>query len=88
MNNFRVLHARTAFTDWDDAERRRWLLRIWLCPPIGQTLAPEWADQASGHAVQQCSSAGLPSASFWAPARLCSASIWAAPWQSLDVCTA
>ena len=30
MNNYSVLHARTAFEDWDDPQRKRLLLRLWL----------------------------------------------------------
>lgn len=30
MNNFEVLHARTAFTDWDEPARKRLLFRLWL----------------------------------------------------------
>ena len=30
LNNHTTLHSRTSYTDWDDPERRRWLLRLWL----------------------------------------------------------
>jgi hypothetical protein len=30
INNHEVLHSRTAFEDWDEPERRRRLLRMWL----------------------------------------------------------
>jgi len=30
LNNHTILHSRTAYEDWDDADRRRWLLRLWL----------------------------------------------------------
>ncbi len=45
LHNHTILHSRTAFTDWEDPERRRHLLRLWLCPPVGRPLAPEWAQQ-------------------------------------------
>ena len=45
LHNHVILHSRTAFTDWEEPERRRHLLRLWLCPPIGRPLAPEWAQQ-------------------------------------------
>jgi hypothetical protein len=32
-NNLKVFHARTAFTDHDDARLKRHLLRLWLAPP-------------------------------------------------------
>lgn len=47
INNHTILHARTAFTDWDDPEKRRHLFRIWLCPPVGRPPSPDWAEQAS-----------------------------------------
>jgi alpha-ketoglutarate-dependent taurine dioxygenase len=39
MNNFSVLHARTAFEDWDDPARNRLLLRLWLNLHEGRALA-------------------------------------------------
>lgn len=30
LNNHTTLHSRTSFTDWDDPQQRRWLLRLWL----------------------------------------------------------
>ena len=33
LSNHTVLHARTAFTDWPEDERRRHLLRLWLSVP-------------------------------------------------------
>ena len=30
VHNHTLLHDRTAFTDWPEAERRRHLLRLWL----------------------------------------------------------
>ena len=30
INNYTVLHARTAFDDWEEPERKRHLLRLWL----------------------------------------------------------
>ena len=30
MNNYTVLHACTAFEDWETPERQRLLLRLWL----------------------------------------------------------
>ena len=30
MNNYTVLHARTAFEDWETPESQRLLLRLWL----------------------------------------------------------
>lgn len=30
LNNVRILHAREAYTDYDDPAERRHLLRLWL----------------------------------------------------------
>ncbi|MDG2111760.1 MAG: TauD/TfdA family dioxygenase [Actinomycetota bacterium] len=38
VHNHSVLHLRTAFTDWDDPERKRHLLRIWLSLPNNRAL--------------------------------------------------
>lgn len=40
MNNYAVLHARTAFDDWDSPARKRLLLRLWLNLHQGRALAP------------------------------------------------
>ena len=41
INNFTVLHARTAFRDFDEPARRRLLLRLWLTVPGGRPVVPE-----------------------------------------------
>ena len=41
--NHVILHDRTAFEDWPEPERRRHLLRLWLCPPGGRTLPEAFA---------------------------------------------
>lgn len=33
LNNYVVLHTRTAYTDWPEADRRRLLWRLWLLDP-------------------------------------------------------
>ncbi len=38
IHNHELLHDRTAFEDWPEPERRRHLLRIWLCPPEARPL--------------------------------------------------
>ncbi len=30
LNNHVTLHSRTGFTDWDEPDRKRWLMRLWL----------------------------------------------------------
>ncbi len=43
--NHTVLHARTAYEDWPEPERKRHLLRLWLSPPVGRPLPPAYAQR-------------------------------------------
>jgi hypothetical protein len=43
--NHVILHDRTAYEDWPEPERKRHLLRLWLCPPVGRELPPEFASR-------------------------------------------
>ena len=43
--NHTILHSRTEFEEWDEPDRRRHLLRLWLNIPNGRKLAPEFADR-------------------------------------------
>lgn len=45
VHNHTLLHDRTAFTDWDEAERKRHLLRLWLAPPEARPLPPAFAQR-------------------------------------------
>jgi TfdA family taurine catabolism dioxygenase TauD len=45
VHNHQLLHDRTAFVDDPDPARRRHLLRLWLCPPIGRRLPPAFAER-------------------------------------------
>jgi hypothetical protein len=38
LHNHQILHARADFEDWPEIERRRHLLRLWLCPDNGRPL--------------------------------------------------
>ena len=40
VHNHTLLHDRTAFEDWPDAERKRHLLRLWLAPESARPLPP------------------------------------------------
>ena len=52
IQNYQVLHDRTAFTDWPgEPERRRHLLRLWLCAPRGRELHPIYLDRQESIAV-------------------------------------
>jgi len=50
MNNYTVLHARTAFEDWETPERQRLLLRLWLNLYAGRPLADNFTGRFNtGH---------------------------------------
>jgi hypothetical protein len=44
LHNHTILHARTAYEDWPEPERKRHLLRLWLSPPEGRPLPPVFAE--------------------------------------------
>jgi hypothetical protein len=44
LHNHTILHARSAYEDWPEVERKRHLLRLWLCPPDGRPLPPVFAE--------------------------------------------
>ena len=44
LHNHTILHARSAYEDWPDVERKRHLLRLWLCPPDARPLPPVFAE--------------------------------------------
>ena len=43
LHNHTIFHDRTGFEDWPESERKRHLLRLWLCPPNGRPLPPHYA---------------------------------------------
>ncbi len=45
LHNHQIFHDRTAYVDWDEPERRRHLLRLWLCPPKGRELPPAYSQR-------------------------------------------
>ncbi len=45
LHNHQILHARTAYEDWPEPERKRHLLRFWLAPPDGRPLPPGFAER-------------------------------------------
>jgi hypothetical protein len=52
INNYTVLHARAAFEDWPELERRRHLLRLWLTSAGFRSLGPGIAKGRQGVAAQ------------------------------------
>ncbi|MES2360336.1 MAG: TauD/TfdA family dioxygenase [Pseudomonadota bacterium] len=45
LQNWQTMHNRTAYQDWPEPERRRHLLRLWLCTPRGRELPPAFGDR-------------------------------------------
>ncbi len=45
LHSHQTLHARTAFEDYPEPERRRHLLRLWLAPPDSRPLPPVFAER-------------------------------------------
>ena len=45
VHNHQLLHDRTSFVDDPDPARRRHLLRLWLCPPLGRRLPAAFAER-------------------------------------------
>lgn len=45
VHNHTILHDRTAFEDWPDAERKRHLLRLWLAPANARPLPSVYAER-------------------------------------------
>ena len=43
VHNHTVFHLRTAFVDHDEWDRKRHLLRVWLCPPNSRALPTSFA---------------------------------------------
>ena len=44
LHNHTILHARSAYEDWPEAEHKRHLLRLWLAPPDARPLPPVFAE--------------------------------------------
>ena len=44
LHNHTILHARSEYEDWPEPERKRHLLRLWLCPPDGRPLPPVFSE--------------------------------------------
>jgi hypothetical protein len=44
LHNHTILHARSGYEDWPEAERKRHLLRLWLAPQGARPLPPVFAE--------------------------------------------
>jgi hypothetical protein len=45
VHNHTILHDRTAFEDYDDPERKRHLLRLWVAPPNARSLPKVYTER-------------------------------------------
>ena len=45
LHNHQIVHARTAYEDWPEPERKRHLLRLWLAPSNGRPLPPGFEER-------------------------------------------
>lgn len=45
ISNYTVLHSRSAYEDWPDAPRRRYLLRLWLETGLVDRIPDSWAER-------------------------------------------
>ena len=45
LSNHDVLHGRADYRDWPEPDRKRYLFRLWLCPPDGRPLPDSFSDR-------------------------------------------
>jgi hypothetical protein len=71
IHNHVILHDRTDYEDWPEPERKRHLLRLWLCPPNGRPLPAFFADRYGGTEIGNRGGIVLPGAQLVAPMEAC-----------------
>ena len=59
------------YEDWAEPERKRHLLRLWLCPPNGRPLPPVFADRYGGTEIGNRGGIVLPGVSMTTPLEAC-----------------
>ncbi|WP_338753072.1 TauD/TfdA family dioxygenase [Bacillus sp. FJAT-52991] len=59
VNNYTILHSRTVFEDYEEVDRRRHLLRLWLMMPNGREVAPEFDVFSGGIPVREKTAGGI-----------------------------
>ncbi|HHW35880.1 MAG TPA: TauD/TfdA family dioxygenase [Bacillales bacterium] len=52
VNNYTVFHSRTHFEDYEEDEKKRHLLRLWLMMPNGRKIAPDFEFYIGGVPVK------------------------------------
>jgi Taurine catabolism dioxygenase TauD, TfdA family len=71
IHNHVILHDRTDYEDWPEPERKRHLLRLWLCPPNGRPLPSVFADRYGGTEVGNRGGIVVPGMAMSAPLEAC-----------------
>jgi Taurine catabolism dioxygenase TauD, TfdA family len=71
IHNHVILHDRTDYEDWPQPERKRHLLRLWLCPPNGRPLPAVFADRYGGTEIGNRGGIVLPGVQMIAPMEAC-----------------
>ena len=71
LHNHVILHDRTDYEDWPEPERKRHLLRLWLCPPNGRPLPSVFADRYGGTEIGNRGGIVLPGVRMVAPLEAC-----------------
>ena len=71
IHNHVILHDRTDYEDWPEPERKRHLLRLWLCPPNGRPLPAVFADRYGSTAIGNRGGVVLPGVRMNAPLEAC-----------------
>jgi hypothetical protein len=71
IHNHVILHDRTDYQDWPQPERKRHLLRLWLCPPNGRPLPAVFADRYGSTEIGNRGGIVLPGVAMNAPLEAC-----------------
>lgn len=67
VHNHTIFHSRTAYEDWDEPDRKRHLLRLWLCPPVARELPVQFTGRYGGIAVGDRGGIRVPGVPLKAP---------------------
>jgi hypothetical protein len=71
IHNHVTLHDRTDYEDWPEPERKRHLLRLWICPPNGRPLPPAFTDRYGGTEIGNRGGIMVPGVKLVTPMEAC-----------------
>jgi len=71
IHNHVILHDRTDYEDWSESERKRHLLRLWLCPPNGRPLPSVFAGRYGSAEIGNRGGIVLPGVAMNTPLEAC-----------------